>query len=191
MGIKSFTQSQKISRGRAAARVLACALTLAVAGVFSARAQDDPVVATVNTEKIYQSEVFTRLQRLKAQDFILKPKPLTMRPDSAGSVVLGSIINEHIIIQLARQESVMPTEAEVQAQLAPILEQAPVKKMLDARLITAGQLAYDIRVQDARRNLEKKIGGRAAAEKRMGAFRKSSQITIALPGYDALSNSPK
>ena len=174
----------------AAARVLACAI-LAVAGAISVHAQDDPVVATVNAEKIYQSEVFTRLQRLKAQDFILKPKPLTMRPDSAGSVVLGSIINEHIIIQLARQQNVMPTEAEVQAQLAPILEQANVKKMLDARLITAGQLAYDIRVQDARRNLEKKIGGRPSAEKRMGAFRKSSQITIALPGYEALENNPK
>lgn len=170
--------------------MLACAV-LFVVGAISAHAQEDPVVASVNTEKIYQSEVFTRLQRLKAQDFILKPKPLTMRPDSAGSIVLGSIINEHIIIQLARQQGVLPTEAGVQAQLAPILNQANVKKMIDARLLTAGQLAYDIRVQDARRDLEKKFGGRAAAEKKMGEFRKSSQITIDLPGYDALVNTPK
>ncbi|MGB8353922.1 MAG: SurA N-terminal domain-containing protein [Chthoniobacteraceae bacterium] len=183
-------QIQAPPRLRSAARVLACAI-LAIVGAISAHAQEDPVVATVNTEKIYQGEVFTRLQRLKAQDFILKPKPLTMRSDSAGSIVLGSIINEHIIIQLARQQGVLPTEAEVQAQLAPILNQANVKKMIDTRLITEGQLAYDIRVQDARRNLEKKIGGRAAAEKKMDAFRNSSQITIALPGYDSLANTPK
>ena len=174
----------------AAACVLACSLFPFAAGV-SAQGHDDPVVATVNNEKIFESEVFTRLQRLKAQDFILKPKPLTMRSDSAGSVVLSSIINEHIIIQLTRKENVVPTEAAVQAQAEPILAQENVKKMIDAHLITAGQLAYDIRVQDSRRNLEKKLGNRAAAEKSMAAFRQSSQITIALPGYESLANSPK
>ena len=175
----------------AAGFAIACA-SFALAGRVGAQEQGDPVVATINTDKVYQSEVFTRIQRLKAQDFILKPKPLTMRSESAGSVVLTSIINEHIIIQLARKENVMPAEAEVQAQLAPVLEQNKVvKRDIDARLITAGQLASDIRVRLAWRNLLKKAGGSAAVEKKMAAFRKTSQITIALPGYEALANNPK
>ena len=187
--MKSDSQFPTKFRRCVAGFALACIIP-ALAGAVSAE-QADTVVAMVNNDKVYEGEFFTRLQRLKAQDFILKPKPLTMRSDSAGAMVLVSIINEHVIIQLARKENVLPTEAQVQAQLAPILGQENVKKLIDARMITAGQLAYDIRVQDARRNLEKKLGGHGAAEKSMAAFRKSSQITIVLPGYETLLNVPK
>ncbi|BDI34381.1 hypothetical protein CCAX7_64320 [Capsulimonas corticalis] len=67
-------------------------------------------VAKVNGEAISQSDFYTQLQRYT-------PNPQQMSQAPAGRIVLQQLINNLMMEQLAKQEGVAPTDAEVDAQL--------------------------------------------------------------------------
>ncbi len=131
-----------------------------------AAAQDKPV-ATVNGEAISTTEFYNRLQRVKGSDFLLPTNPPTMRTETAGYIVLNSIINERIILQCAAKSSLTATDAEIEAELAPLLKRDNVAKAIKDGSVTADEVKYDLMVQIARFNLatERKLASADEIEK--------------------------
>ena len=133
-------------------RTLVLAALLLV-GIGTARAEDDTTVATINKETITEIEFFVRLQRVRGQDFLLQTTPPSIRTESCGYIVLNSLINERLILQLAAKEKRLPTDAEVNAELENIKKQPNAVEALKNQTVTEDQLKYDIRVQKSHLNL--------------------------------------
>ena len=113
----------------------------------------EKIVATINNEGISEKEFYTRLQRVKGQDFLVPTTPPAMRTESAGYIVLNSLINERLIIQLAQKNSVLPTDAEINAELEGVLKQEGVIAAIKDHTVTKEDLFYDVKVQISRYNL--------------------------------------
>ncbi len=124
-----------------------------VIGADRARAEDVKVVATVNNEPITEGQFYNRLQKVKGADFLVPGNPPGMRQENAGYVILNSMINERLILQLAAKNNLTPTDAEIDVDLAPLLKQDNIKKAIAEHLVSADELKYDITVQQARYNL--------------------------------------
>ncbi len=130
-------------------------LVIVALGIFSETQgyAQEKVVATINNEGITEKEFYTRLQRVKGSDFLVPTTPPAMRTESAGYIVLNSLINERLIIQLAQKNSVMPTDAEVNSELAIVMKQEGVIAALNEHTINKEDLFYDVKVQISRFNL--------------------------------------
>src|SRR5579859_6359312 len=90
-------------------------------GETRAMAQADKPIASVNNEPISEGEFFHRLQLVKGSDFLVPTTPPSMRSESAGYIVLNSIINERLILQLAAKNNLTPTDAEIDVDLVPLM----------------------------------------------------------------------
>jgi foldase protein PrsA len=132
---------------------LALIALVIVIGDGQARAQGDKVVATINKESITEGYFFNRLQRVKGQDFLVNTKPPSMRTENGGYIILNSIINERLILQLAAKDNLTPTPAEIDIDLVPLMKQDGVIKAIAQHLVTADDIKYDVTVQQARFNL--------------------------------------
>ena len=131
---------------------LAAVVAIAVClGEGSASAQE--VVASINNENITQAEFYGRLQKVKGADFLVPTNPPGMRQETAGYILLNSMINERLILQLAAKEALTPTDDEVKADLDPLMNQDSIKKAIHDHLITADEVKYPLMVQTARYNL--------------------------------------
>lgn len=119
-----------------------------------AAAQGTKPALTINDEVVTEADVFDRLLRLRAQSFLTgKPGQEGLRSDSAGQVVLESIIAERLTLQTAAKAKVALTDEETNAQLANLKLQPSVVAGLTGHLYTEEMLKYDIRVQGARYKL--------------------------------------
>ena len=130
-------------------------LCFAAAMSHCAAAQNAPerIVATVGGSIITESEFLTRLQLVRAQDFIISQNPVTMRSESAGQIILSSLINERLTLQWAEKTRDLPTEQEITDALEKLKQQPGIAQALASRLVTEDYLRYDIRVQRARFNI--------------------------------------
>ncbi len=130
--------------------LIACAL---LGG--AARAQDSPdkIAALVNGDYITVNEFYDRLQRLRAQDFIVSVTPLTVVNEPAGQLTLQKLINERLILQWAAKTKQMPTDAEVNTELEQLKQQPTVAQALAQKSVTEDFLRYSIKVERARFNI--------------------------------------
>jgi foldase protein PrsA len=102
-------------------------LTTAVAALFAASlsfAQVDPnrLVATVNGEEIRGGEYYSRMEFLPG---VGKPSGRSFSEFPPGFLTLEQLITERLVLQLARQKGVLPTDLEVDAELNARQEDAP------------------------------------------------------------------
>jgi parvulin-like peptidyl-prolyl isomerase len=137
------------------------------------------VIATVNGEAITQGEFYQRLQRLRAQDFITSVTPLAVRNETAGTLILSSLINERLIVQWATKTNQMPSEKDLESDLERIKRQPAVVKALADGEFTEEKLRYDIKMQRARYNIA--TTGAAASPAEIEAYYKThiANYTIA------------
>ena len=124
-----------------------------IMGADHARAEGDKVVATVNNEAITEGDFYNRLQKVKGADFLVQGNPPGMRQENAGYIILNSMINERLILQLAAKNNLTPIAAELDVDLVPLLKQENIIQAIANHLVTANELKYDITVQHARYNL--------------------------------------
>lgn len=127
--------------------VLACAL-------FSTTyAQVDPnrVIVTVNGEPIRGATYFKRMEilpgvgRMSAGRFV---------PATPGFLTLQQLINEKLMLQLARERGVLPTDAQVRQEIERRTRENPqFVEMFTQVGLTQADLEYDIRVQLAEFNV--------------------------------------
>jgi parvulin-like peptidyl-prolyl isomerase len=134
-----------------------CALTLFYAR-WAARAQesapnpfpalaDTSVIATVNSQPITMEEWLRRLQTLRAQDFVASTNPLLFKSASGGQIALISLINTRLLLQYAAKTSLLPGNAEVDAEVEAAKKQPAIQQNLQRKLMTEAQLRSDIVVQ--------------------------------------------
>ena len=135
-------------------RVICTVALLSQGNINIAKAQgEDKLIASVNGESIMQSEFHARLQRMRAQDFVASVSPLTFRAETAGAVLLSSLINERLIVQWAIKTKQMPTEEEVKIALESIKQNPQMLEALKNGLILEPDLKREIMVERARFNL--------------------------------------
>lgn len=142
-------------------------IAVSIVSEHQARAQGDKPVATINNEPITVAEFFSRLQRVKGSDFLIPTTPPAMRTETAGYIVLNSMINERLILQCAAKNNLTPTDAEINADLATVMKQDPVVRAISEHTVTPDEIKFDLTVQIARFNLatERKLATPEEVEK--------------------------
>ncbi len=133
--------------------ILPLLLLLVTAGRGGAQNGPEGIAATVNGDIITVSEFYSRLQTLRAQDFLVSVNPVQARPELAGQLLLNDMINRRLIIQWATKTKDLPTDAEIQAELDTLEKQPTVQQALASRLYSEEYLRADLRVQKARFNI--------------------------------------
>jgi peptidyl-prolyl cis-trans isomerase C len=116
--------------------------------VDRAMAQGDKTAAIVNGEIITEGEFFERLQRLHGQAFVTPNNQL--RVETAGQLILDSLINERLTLQAANKANVGLSDTETATELANLKKQPAVQAGLTNHQFTEEMLKVDIRVQGAR-----------------------------------------
>src|SRR5262249_55520169 len=127
--------------------------TMFGSGAAQAQGATDKIAARVNGDTITEAEFYDRLQRLRAQDFVVSVNPLEMRSETAGQLTLETLINERLILQWAAKTPQLATDADVNARLEIFEKQPNVAQALANKLISEDTLRNGIRVQRARFNL--------------------------------------
>lgn len=120
---------------------------LAAASV-AALAQDvDPnrVVATVNGEPIKGSEYYHRMEFLPG---VGKVTGSTISEFPPGFLTIEQLITEHLVLQLAKQKGVLPTDAEVDNELQARMQETPdLVKNWETTGRTEDELKYQIKLE--------------------------------------------
>lgn len=99
------------------ASALAGLIALAAAGC-SPKAPAEEVVATINGETIPMKEYYSRLER-KTRVTVngpQGPQPASI-VGTVGSQMIQDLINERILLQLAKEDNAIPTEADIKAEI--------------------------------------------------------------------------
>ncbi len=104
-------------------------------------------VAIVNGEKITAADWLDRMQNLRAQDFIASTNPLVFKQANGAQAALEALITTRLVIQYVTKFKIMPTEAEIESDLAIMKKQPEVQADLKRKLFTEQQLREDTRAQ--------------------------------------------
>jgi parvulin-like peptidyl-prolyl isomerase len=120
-----------------------------LATLASAFSQVDPnrVVAVVNGDEIKGQEYYHRMEFL---DGVSKRVGSSLVSFPPGFLTIEQLITERLILQLAKDKQVYPTDAEIQAELKVRTDEKP--KLLEDWLATGqtmDDLLYDLKVQIA------------------------------------------
>lgn len=107
-------------------------------------------VAKVNGRRISRAEYYDRLERLPFTD------PRTGQRVEAGAYVLGRLIDEVLVLKLAEQEKVPPTEEQVENRTAEFQKQPAFAAGLRASGLSKDQIKELMRVDQAFFNLQTK-----------------------------------
>lgn len=118
-------------------------LLLAIAGIAVAQVDPARVVATVNGVEIKGAEYYRRMEFLPGVGRNLGDGFAEFPP---GFLTLEQLITEKLVFQLAKEKGVLPSDAEVQAELDTRIKQSPtfqVDWIASGR--TQAELKYNIR----------------------------------------------
>ncbi len=103
----------------------------------------NPVVLSVNGDVIRNNEYVRRMEYLPGVSRRIGSTALNYPP---GFLTLEAFITERLVFQLAKQKGIMPTEPEIQAELASMLTENP-KLLTDAALagLTKADIDYQVK----------------------------------------------
>lgn len=126
---------------------LTAVLAALVAASAWAQTPPDKVVVIVNGESVIGKTYLKRMEVLPRVGEIVNGKFVSSSP---GFLTLNRIVNEILLLQLAKEQGVSPTEAEVEAELAKMRKDNPeLMAGLQKIGFTEDDLRYDLRVQIA------------------------------------------
>lgn len=126
---------------------------VAAAVVFTPRAMADDtpalpslpaVAATVNGEAVPTHEWLARVQQVGFNDFNQSPRSRRM---TAGQLALEQLVNDRLIMQYASKVGLVPSDAEVEKEVAVQKALPATKERLDKGLVTEAQLQKAVRYQ--------------------------------------------
>jgi foldase protein PrsA len=133
--------------------ILRACLALACLFVSGGALAQGEVAATVNRDTITVAEWQMRLQNLRAQDFLASTNPLRFKTESAGQIAIESLIASRLALQYAEKVGLLPTDAEIEAEMPRVKQQPAVAQALERKRITEEFLRYEVRVQRALYNI--------------------------------------
>ncbi|HET6455699.1 MAG TPA: peptidyl-prolyl cis-trans isomerase [Armatimonadota bacterium] len=139
-------------------RLLVMAAFIVMLGVGSAAdeaanppsASGQDVVAEVDGLKITRQEYCDRLERLPYTD------PATGQQNEAGAAVLERLIKEALILKLAGQEEVTPTEQQIQERMEQTMKTPGFEAQMKASGYTIEYFKERMRVEQAAFNIQTK-----------------------------------
>jgi len=126
-------------------RLAALSIALAAAVLLSGCGRRTMV--SVNGEKITRAEFQRRLERLAVPTGPQSP------PQQAGALVMNQLVNEMLILQLAKEKGVAPTEADVDRKLALIKKEGNLNDILRSRAIAIEDFKHELLVNQALTNI--------------------------------------
>lgn len=148
-----MTNGQAQRTRRSAGKLLLAGLLIFTMGRSQAQSEPAAIAATVNGDIITVAEFYSRLQTMRAQDFVASINPLQVRPEPAGLLLLNDLINKRLILQWAAKTKDLPTDAEIQTELKTVEKQPGAQQAIASRLFSEDNLRMDLRVQKARFNI--------------------------------------
>jgi len=105
-------------------------------------------MVSVNGEKITRAEFQTRLERLPVPN--ADPR---LPPQQAGALVMTQLVNEKLILQLAKEKKVEPTEAQINKKIEMAKKEGDLAQMLQQRAMTLEDFKREMRVNQAYFNI--------------------------------------
>ena len=147
-----MTNGQALRTRRSVGNFLLLGLLL-IAGRSGAQSEPTAVAATVNGDVITVAEFYSRLQTMRAQDFLVSINPLQVRPEPAGMLLMNDLINKRLILQWATKTKDLPADAEIQTELETVEKQPGAQQAIATHLFNEDYLRYDLRAQKARFNI--------------------------------------
>jgi foldase protein PrsA len=134
-------------------RLVAASALVASWMVLATPASGQEVAAIVNGDRITVQDWIRRMQTLRAQDFLLSLNPVRMKSALGGQIALEGLINSRLITQYATLTSLLPSDADVEAEFQRVKTQPNIADGLTRGLFDEAQVRYDIRVQRALFNM--------------------------------------
>jgi foldase protein PrsA len=98
---------------------------------------------TVNGDKITKDEFYRKLEQLQVGN----------PPQQAGLVLLQKLIDDKLILQIAKDQKVSPTEAQVKKRIEMMKKQGNLANLLEQRGITLDELKSELYPEQARFNI--------------------------------------
>jgi len=124
----------------------------AIAATSSAQVDPNRVIATVNGEEIRGGEYYRRMEFLPGVGRQLGNQFAEAPP---GFLTIQRIIDERLLLQLAKEKNVMPTAAEIQAEIKVKSEEnAKLLEQLATMGMTQADLEYQVRLELAQFKLQ-------------------------------------
>ena len=148
-----MTNGQGRRMRRSGGKFMLLGLLLMTAGRSGAQSEPTAIAATVNGDVITTAEFYSRLQTMRAQDFVVSVNPLQVRPEPAGTLLLNDLINKRLILQWATKTKDLPTDAEIQTELDAVEKQPGAQQAMATHLFNEDYMRYDLRAQKARFNI--------------------------------------
>jgi len=150
----------------------------AVAWVTTGMQRGTAVAATVNGEVIYAKELDGEVSAIARQYGIdLGSADGTQQRAQISKVILDQLIEQRLILQVARQHSAMPTETQVESQLQEIKRNFPTEGDFEAALgqrnLTLVELKSRLRTNLAVRNLMAKVAPVSVSEAEIDQYFKA------------------
>jgi parvulin-like peptidyl-prolyl isomerase len=103
--------------------------------------------ATVNGEKITVADWISRMENLHAQDFIASSKPLQFKSLSGGQIALQALIVVKLVYQYASKTSLLPSEANIDADIENMQKQPAIAAALKSGQLTIAQLKEQVKYE--------------------------------------------
>lgn len=120
------------------------ALTVALVGIVNAQVDPNRTVMVINGEEIRGNEYYRRMEFLPGVGRTVNGKFVEAPP---GILTMLRILDERLLLQLATQKGVAPTDAEVQAEIkVRITDNPKLLEGLKALGLSESDLNYQVRV---------------------------------------------
>ena len=152
-------------------------LSVLVASFSSAQVDVNRVVVVINGEEVKGGEYYRRMEHLPG---VGKASSGGFAEYSPGFLTIEQLITERLVFQLAKERSVDPTDAEVQAELTAMMEDNP--KLLEEWQNggrTRPELEYEVRYQLAQFKLLSK--GITITDQQVEQFYKDNPTMFTVP----------
>lgn len=138
-------------KGRVMKRAVPFLMLAALAASAFAQPAPDKTMVVVNGDKITGANYVKRMEVLPGVGMLINGRFLEGTP---GYLTLQQMINETLMIQLAKDKGVAPTEAQITQEIQDRLKDNPeFAKIFEQMGLTQADLRYDILVQMSEFNL--------------------------------------
>lgn len=150
---------------------------MAVAAGASAQVDSSRVVVVINGEEVRGGEYYHRMEFLPNVSRQMGSSLATFPP---GFLTIEQLITERLVLQMAKDKGVYPTDPEVQAEIRARLEENP--KMVDDFLATGQSrqdLEYQMRIELAQFKL--RSFGITITDQEIDQFYKANPVMFTIP----------
>ena len=122
-------------------------LAVALIAVFALTGCSKRSVVSVNGEKISRAEFQTRLERLQV------PTGANTPSRQAGELIMNTLVNEKLILQLAKDKKVEPTEAQINEKIELAKKEGNLSTVLKQRQMNMEEFKRELTLTQAFRNI--------------------------------------